>query len=75
MAFATTDLIPILPELVTLVTACTILLVDLFLKEEDKGINHTPRHPRAAWPPLAPPGWSVAASDRSSLTAVSFATG
>jgi len=41
MAFATTDLIPILPELVTLVTACTILLVDLFLKEEQKGVNHT----------------------------------
>ena len=41
MAFATTDLIPILPELVTLVTACTILLVDLFLKEEHKGVNHT----------------------------------
>ncbi len=40
MAFATTDLIPILPELVTLVTACTILLVDLFLKEEQKGVNH-----------------------------------
>jgi NADH-quinone oxidoreductase subunit N len=41
MAFATTDLIPILPELVTLVTACTILVVDLFLKDEHKGINHT----------------------------------
>jgi NADH-quinone oxidoreductase subunit N len=41
MAFATTDLIPILPELVTLVTACTILVVDLFLKDEHKGVNHT----------------------------------
>ncbi len=41
MAFATTDLIPILPELVTLVTACTILVVDLFLKDEHKGLNHT----------------------------------
>jgi NADH-quinone oxidoreductase subunit N len=41
MPFATTDLIPILPELVTLVLASTILLVDLYLKEEQKGINHT----------------------------------
>ena len=41
MAFATTDLIPILPELVTLVTACTILVLDLFLRDEHKGINHT----------------------------------
>jgi NADH-quinone oxidoreductase subunit N len=41
MPFATTDLIPILPELVTLVLASTILVVDLYLKEEDKGINHT----------------------------------
>jgi len=41
MSFATTDLIPILPELVTLVLASTILLVDLYLKEEQKGINHT----------------------------------
>jgi NADH-quinone oxidoreductase subunit N len=41
MSFATTDLIPILPELVTLVLASTILVVDLYLKEEQKGINHT----------------------------------
>ena len=41
MAFATTNLIPILPELVTLVTACTILVVDLFLKDEDRGVSHT----------------------------------
>ena len=41
MSFATTDLIPILPELVILVLASTILVVDLYLKEEAKGINHT----------------------------------
>lgn len=41
MSFATADLIPILPELVILVLACTILLVDLFLKDEQRGINHT----------------------------------
>jgi NADH-quinone oxidoreductase subunit N len=40
MSFAAADLIPILPELVTLVLASTILVVDLYLKEEDKGINH-----------------------------------
>ena len=41
MPFATTYLIPILPELVILLLACTILVVDLYLKDANKGINHT----------------------------------
>ena len=41
MLFTATDLIPILPELVILLLASIILVVDLYLKEEDKGINHT----------------------------------
>jgi len=34
------NLIPILPEIAILVLACTVLVVDLYLKEEQKGINH-----------------------------------
>lgn len=34
------NLIPILPELSILVLASTVLLVDLYLKDEQKGINH-----------------------------------
>jgi len=41
MSFDLTDLIPILPELVVLVLASTILVVDLYLKKEQKAINHT----------------------------------
>lgn len=33
-------LIPILPEIAILVLACTVLVVDLYLKDEQKGINH-----------------------------------
>lgn len=38
--FDYTNLIPILPEIAILVLACTVLVVDLYLKEEQKGINH-----------------------------------
>jgi len=38
--FDSTNLIPILPEIAVLVLACTVLVVDLYLKEEQKGINH-----------------------------------
>ncbi len=34
------SLIPILPEIAILVLACTVLIVDLFLKDEQKGVNH-----------------------------------
>jgi len=34
------NLIPILPEIAILVLACTVLVVDLYLKEEQKGVNH-----------------------------------
>ena len=34
------NLIPILPEIAILVLASTVLVVDLYLKEEQKGINH-----------------------------------
>jgi NADH-quinone oxidoreductase subunit N len=40
MSFATTDLLPILPELVTLTVACTILVVDVYLRDAHKGVNH-----------------------------------
>jgi NADH-quinone oxidoreductase subunit N len=33
-------LLAILPEIVILATACTVLVVDLYLKERDKGIDH-----------------------------------
>ena len=35
------SLFAILPELVVLVTACTVLVADLYLREEHKGVNHT----------------------------------
>jgi len=38
--FDSANLIPILPEIIILVLACTVLVVDLYLKEEHKGINH-----------------------------------
>ena len=41
MSFDATDLMPILPELVILVLASAILMVDLYLREEQKAINHT----------------------------------
>jgi len=34
------QLLPILPEIAILITACLVLVVDLYLKERDKGINH-----------------------------------
>jgi len=34
------SLVPALPEICILVLACTVLVVDLYLKEEQKGINH-----------------------------------
>jgi len=39
-SFDYANLIPILPEIAILVLACTVLVVDLYLKEEQKGINH-----------------------------------
>lgn len=38
--FDSANLIPILPEIAILVLASTVLVVDLYLKEEQKGINH-----------------------------------
>lgn len=40
MPFDAAQLLPILPEVAILVTACLVLVVDLYLKERDKGINH-----------------------------------
>ncbi len=38
--FDIANLIPILPEIAILVLASTVLVVDLYLKEDQKGINH-----------------------------------
>jgi NADH-quinone oxidoreductase subunit N len=40
MQFDATELLPIVPEIAILITACLVLVVDLYLKERDKGINH-----------------------------------
>jgi NADH-quinone oxidoreductase subunit N len=40
MPFDSANLLPILPEIVVLVTASLVLVVDLYLKEENKGVNH-----------------------------------
>ncbi len=40
MQFDPAQLLPILPEIAILVTASVVLVVDLYLKEKDKGINH-----------------------------------
>jgi NADH-quinone oxidoreductase subunit N len=40
MTFETSNLIPVLPEIFILVLASTILVVDLYLKESHKGVNH-----------------------------------
>lgn len=40
MPFDAAQLLPILPEIAVLITACLVLVVDLYLKERDKGINH-----------------------------------
>lgn len=41
MAFDVAQLLPILPEITILITASVVLLIDLYLKERQKGINHT----------------------------------
>ncbi|MCF7983217.1 MAG: NADH-quinone oxidoreductase subunit NuoN [Thiohalocapsa sp.] len=41
MPFQTEDLFTLLPELVVLVTACVVLVVDLYLREDQKQTNHT----------------------------------
>ena len=40
MTFETSNLIPVLPEIFILALASTILVVDLYLKESRKGVNH-----------------------------------
>jgi len=41
MPFDAANLLPVLPEIAVLVTACLVLVLDLFLKERDKGLNHS----------------------------------
>lgn len=41
MPFDAANLLPILPEIAILVTASIVLVLDLYLKEKDKDINHT----------------------------------
>ncbi len=41
MPFDAANLFPILPEIAILVTASVVLVLDLYLKEKDKDINHT----------------------------------
>jgi len=41
MNFDYAILIPVMPEIAILVLASTVLLVDLYLKDQQKGINHT----------------------------------
>lgn len=41
MPFDAANLLPVLPEIAVLITACAVLIIDLYLAEEDKGINHT----------------------------------
>ncbi len=40
MPFEAAYLYTILPELIVLITACTVLITDLFLREDQKGLNH-----------------------------------
>ena len=40
MPFEAAYLYTILPELVVLITACTVLVTDLFLREDQKALNH-----------------------------------
>ncbi len=40
MHFDTANLLPILPEIAILITACLVLLLDLYLSERNKGLNH-----------------------------------
>ena len=41
MPFDAASLLPILPEITLLATASFVLLVDLYLNEQEKGLNHT----------------------------------
>jgi NADH-quinone oxidoreductase subunit N len=41
MTFDTANLLPILPEIAILVTASVVLILDLYLKDQDKGLNHS----------------------------------
>jgi NADH-quinone oxidoreductase subunit N len=41
MQFDAANLIAILPEIAVLITACLVLVVDLYLKEKNKDFNHT----------------------------------
>jgi len=41
MPFDAANLLPILPEIAILVTASLVLVLDLYLKEKDKDVNHT----------------------------------
>jgi NADH-quinone oxidoreductase subunit N len=41
MQFDVSQFLPILPEIAILATACVVLVVDLYLKERQKGVNHT----------------------------------
>ncbi|MTW22710.1 NADH-quinone oxidoreductase subunit NuoN [Allochromatium palmeri] len=41
MSFDTANLLPILPEIAILVTASVVLILDLYLKDQDKGLNHS----------------------------------
>ncbi len=41
MPFEAVYLYTILPELVVLITACIVLVADLYLREDQKGLNHT----------------------------------
>ncbi|AGA89444.1 proton-translocating NADH-quinone oxidoreductase, chain N [Thioflavicoccus mobilis 8321] len=41
MTFDTVNLIPVLPEILMLIAASTVLLVDLYVKDANKGVLHT----------------------------------
>ncbi|MGQ9830548.1 MAG: NADH-quinone oxidoreductase subunit NuoN [Thermochromatium sp.] len=41
MTFDAANLLPILPEIALLVTASVVLILDLYLKDQDKGLNHS----------------------------------
>ncbi len=41
MPFESASLIAVLPELVLLITACVVLIADLYLRDDQRGLNHT----------------------------------
>lgn len=41
MSFDSAQLVPVLPEIFLLVLASSILVVDLYLRDHEKGVNHT----------------------------------